>query len=564
LLLPGDHSVLSVGAVPPTSATAGTGIWLDRTGLYSLLAGTYQVKIDTTTGALTAGGGNVTLDVNGINITSNTSGINFDGTKFIHIINASGVLLESSIFFGYGAGNYYNPIWATAIGNIGIGISCLKNNTTGQYNTIVGSGAGNRNETGTNNVSLGYLSLYFNRFGDYNTSIGANTLYNSGTSLNGCVAIGYGAGYYADSNDRLFVDNQVRASAAECNANSLLYGVFAATAAGQSLTVNAGTLTVTGTITGTQLISNIATGTAPITVTSTTECTNLKAATVTGLTVTAAKTLTVSNSLTLTATDGSTLAIGTGGTLGTAAYTATGAYEASGAIATHAAVITGVHGLVITAGKTITVTDNSTINQNVSTAAHPSFHALHVSSAASPSDPGDNNLLVDGTATVTGNMGVGVASDGTFKLKVYDVNYTYFDNRANANIIRMANAGAPSAGGIEYTIGTSAPGIENAGDYWVICRYSGATWAQLLRVVGTGITIYGTLQVNGNTTLGDASTDTITNTGRAIFRTTASDPQHATAGSRPAGSVGEIAYYSGKMYFCTNAATPTWEKFTST
>jgi len=77
-------------------------------------------------------------------------------------------------------------------------------------------------------------------------------------------------------------------------------------------------------------------------------------------------------------------------------------------------------------------------------------------------------------------------------------------------------------------------------------------------------TFSGEVAMNGNTTLGNASTDTITHTGRAIFRTAASDPQHATPGSRPAGSVGEIAYYAGKMYFCTNAATPTWEKITST
>lgn len=47
-------------------------------------------------------------------------------------------------------------------------------------------------------------------------------------------------------------------------------------------------------------------------------------------------------------------------------------------------------------------------------------------------------------------------------------------------------------------------------------------------------------------------------------RITTSNPQHATPGSRPAGVVGEIVYYSGKLYFCTNAATPTWEKITST
>lgn len=64
-------------------------------------------------------------------------------------------------------------------------------------------------------------------------------------------------------------------------------------------------------------------------------------------------------------------------------------------------------------------------------------------------------------------------------------------------------------------------------------------------------------------TLGAASTDTITCTGRMVLRTLGSDPQDATPASRPAGTVAEMAYYSGKMYFCTNASTPTWELITS-
>ena len=69
----------------------------------------------------------------------------------------------------------------------------------------------------------------------------------------------------------------------------------------------------------------------------------------------------------------------------------------------------------------------------------------------------------------------------------------------------------------------------------------------------------------GALALGAANTDTISCVGRLIPRTTASDPQHVTAGSRPAGSVGEIAFYSGKLYLCTDATpgTPVWEKITS-
>ncbi|MDO8444174.1 MAG: MerR family DNA-binding transcriptional regulator [bacterium] len=80
--------------------------------------------------------------------------------------------------------------------------------------------------------------------------------------------------------------------------------------------------------------------------------------------------------------------------------------------------------------------------------------------------------------------------------------------------------------------------------------------------IPTSLTTVG-LTTTGNTILGNASTDTTTNTGRMIFRTAASDPQDATPASRPAGSVGEILYYAGKWYGCTDAATPTYEKFTS-
>jgi len=52
--------------------------------------------------------------------------------------------------------------------------------------------------------------------------------------------------------------------------------------------------------------------------------------------------------------------------------------------------------------------------------------------------------------------------------------------------------------------------------------------------------------------------------GGLAVRTALSDPKHATAGSRPTSTMlGEIVYYSGKLYFCTNITTPTWELITS-
>jgi hypothetical protein len=67
---------LSIGAVPPTSATVGTGIWIDKTGLYALNANTLEVKIDAVTGKLTAGGGNVVIDASGITIAQGNSASN--------------------------------------------------------------------------------------------------------------------------------------------------------------------------------------------------------------------------------------------------------------------------------------------------------------------------------------------------------------------------------------------------------------------------------------------------------------------------------------------------------
>ena len=68
LNMPDTTSAIAIGSTPPTSASAGTGLWIDRTGLYSLTGGTPQVKINAITGELYAGNNLIKLDVNGINI----------------------------------------------------------------------------------------------------------------------------------------------------------------------------------------------------------------------------------------------------------------------------------------------------------------------------------------------------------------------------------------------------------------------------------------------------------------------------------------------------------------
>jgi len=76
LTMPGASSAISIGATPPTAADAGTGIWIDRTGFYSLTSNVYQVKIDAANGKLYAGAGDVILDVNGITLLDGNAVVN--------------------------------------------------------------------------------------------------------------------------------------------------------------------------------------------------------------------------------------------------------------------------------------------------------------------------------------------------------------------------------------------------------------------------------------------------------------------------------------------------------
>lgn len=68
LRMPGISSAIAIGATPPTAADVGTGIWIDRTGLYSLASDICQVKIDTTNGKLYAGEDAVQLGISGLRL----------------------------------------------------------------------------------------------------------------------------------------------------------------------------------------------------------------------------------------------------------------------------------------------------------------------------------------------------------------------------------------------------------------------------------------------------------------------------------------------------------------
>lgn len=119
-------------------------------------------------------------------------------------------------------------IWS---GNFGAG---------GQSNTGVGFGTLYGISGGFNNTAIGYQAGRFLVAGGTNTAVGSGSLYTQ-SSNGGSVAIGYYAGRYATAGNEFYVNNQDRTDLAGDKAKSLLYGVFASTAAGQSLTIN-GTL----------------------------------------------------------------------------------------------------------------------------------------------------------------------------------------------------------------------------------------------------------------------------------------------------------------------------------
>lgn len=68
LIVTGASGYVALGNPAPTSSTAGTGIWIDRTGLYGLNSNTRQFYVRATDGKAVAGAGVVLLDSDGITL----------------------------------------------------------------------------------------------------------------------------------------------------------------------------------------------------------------------------------------------------------------------------------------------------------------------------------------------------------------------------------------------------------------------------------------------------------------------------------------------------------------
>ena len=141
---------------------------------------------------------------------------------------------SNALGFGSGGGS-----------NVAVGWQALFSGGGASINTAVGLQAmGLGTVTGTNNVAVGSAALGNVTSGSTNTAVGLFALLNNLTGA-GNVALGALAGAYELGSNAFYVNNVDRVNTAGDKSLSLIYGVFAATAAAQSLTVNA-TFTVKG------------------------------------------------------------------------------------------------------------------------------------------------------------------------------------------------------------------------------------------------------------------------------------------------------------------------------
>lgn len=122
--------------------------------------------------------------------------------------------------------------------NTAVGASSLSAATSADYNTALGASALASATDAQDNVGVGYNALFSLTTGDSNTAVGVRALVSQVTG-NGCVALGHKAGMYETGSDKLFIDNQDRGSSGASVTNSLIYGVFNATVANQTLAFNA-------------------------------------------------------------------------------------------------------------------------------------------------------------------------------------------------------------------------------------------------------------------------------------------------------------------------------------
>ena len=184
----GASAGLAFGATPPTSATAGTGIWLDRTGLYGLNAGTYQAKFDAT-GKLIAGAGAVTLDSSGMSITSIASSLGPNRLKFTTTFGSTIELYCNTVLAGSSrafmqvrpdmtngsVGQLNINTSATTSGGVAVPVSILLSSNDVTYSNSITMSVPNSSGVQSTGFTLGITSIGLAVAGSVNINQGSSS-----------------------------------------------------------------------------------------------------------------------------------------------------------------------------------------------------------------------------------------------------------------------------------------------------------------------------------------------------------------------------------------------------
>ena len=375
-------------------------------------------------------------------------------------------------------------------GNSNVNIPAANGNVTisaiGNANIVVVTGtgvniAGTFNASGNANVgNIGAATAII--------TTGNITTINSGLMQNGTsnVAIASGA------NVTLTVASTARITATSSGAN--VNGTLGVSGNANVLNLGTAQVLATANVTAPQLISNIATGTAPLVVTSTTQVANLNAATAGAATNASALLQNTSSATTVYPTFTTSDANGNSSAV---INTAISANLANGAIiaTTFVGNVTGnISGTLVAPGSNTQVIFNDAGNANAVAGLtfNKSTNLLTVSGNVS-----GGNLTTAGALSVTGNANTG--NLGTTTLIATTGNITTI----NSGLMQNSTSNVSIASGANVTLGV-------AGTARITATSSGANVNGTLGVTGNvsggNLTTAGALSVTGNANVGNLGT----------------------------------------------------------
>jgi hypothetical protein len=466
LVVPGTSNLGPIGNVTITGGTAG--YYLQTNGSGGL---TWQ-PISAGT-ALISGNSNVTVAANAnVNISSN-------GVANVFVVTNLGANVTGSLGV---TGNINTAnLTVSALSNLGpIGNITITGGSSGQYLQTNGSGVltwasvnSSGIANGTSNVNIPTIN------GNVNTSVAGNA--------NVFVVTGTGANISGTLNatgnanvGNLGTAGLITATGNVTGGNLNTGGVVSATG-----NVTAGNVNTAGTVTASQLISNIATGTAPLIVTSNTVVANLTVAfSTTAVTVSAASqpNILYANNLTSVGTLGllNVTANITGGNLTTVGLANVGSLSVTGnanvgnlgtaGLITATGNVTGgnlntggvvsatgnVSGGNINTAGTITATGNIQSNANIVANTHTSIGGNIIIAAA----PGNNSVILEPTGTgVVDVYSTRIANVSTPAIGTDAATKQYVDNAVSTGIQVHSAVQADSSTNLSatYANGGSTP-----------------------------------------------------------------------------------------------------------